>query len=154
MSALDDAPTLVRGRDGIWRAPAGFVRPADEPDKPQHRRSNGACPRCGTACKKTASMCRTCYTQRGKLAGRRARGEYSSWTPEDQELVDRLARNLANTPTPAVGHLCNCGCLLAATESWLACPACRVWAERDAIRASWLHAERDPQTVANMQEAA
>lgn len=66
-----------------------------------------------------------------------------------EAVMATLAHNLAAPQPPAIaatrvtGVLCDCGCLLInPTET---CPACLVWAERDAVRASWLQRrlERD-----------
>lgn len=45
---------------------------------------------------------------------------------------------LVATPTPPPARPCctDCGCVLARRDE--VCPSCIVWAERDAVRASWL----------------
>lgn len=69
-----------------------------------------------------------------------------------QDVLDRLARNLAKPCTPpALGVVCSdCGCLIRPDER---CPACLLWAELEAARLSW-NAATDHYTPAKSEIAA
>lgn len=128
MTGADLALTAprVRGSGGIIRWPsARDTRPrcieCDDPMMPNRRLQH----------------CNRCLLQ----ARRRREAEARRLAA----AVD-LALVAAPTPTPQRprGVLCECGCLLAPGED---CPACRLWAERNAIASSWTVAYYTPVAV-------
>lgn len=91
------------------------------------------CLHCGTRTKSSTRLCHYCRianpTDRELPPGRWVGG-----------LVKRYVEDVPPIPKwrPSIhplGHTCECGCLLIDADE--RCPACLVWAELDAIRATW-----------------
>lgn len=96
-------------RGMIWH----FIgeRPAEEPDKPKHKRRarKTFCIDCGVLISHGAQRC---------LRHHQAAGDVQSQVT----LADRLARNFAANPTPSIWRVCDdCYCLTHDQED---CPGC------------------------------
>lgn len=62
------------------------------------------------------------------------RGGVRRWVEDEPAHVRSLRNQRPIVTAYHRGILCECGCLLAPGED---CPACRLWAERNAIASSW-----------------
>lgn len=102
---------------------------------------------------------RRCINCDGRLRGKSPTCSYCRRDDEPRELppgkwvgglvktfVPERPRPMTHVPALTLGVICHCGCLLVSTEE--TCPACLVWAELDANRASWLlHPRYGTETV-------
>lgn len=87
------------------------------------------CDQCGKRMRAVSKVCAYCRdTDDLEIKGRWVGGLVKRFIPDE-------TRPWYPTIYP-LGTTCECGCLLAHADE--TCPACLVWAELDAARASWL----------------
>lgn len=128
----------------VWRRPRTHLTVVPDITEPTRasrptrvtKHHTGTCA-CGAPMTETATRCKTCYLDSFENPGRPVT------LPNDgavEWLLTVLGWHLATTPAaspvPLAAELCDdCGCLLALNDT--TCPACLVWAERNAVEWSW-----------------
>lgn len=144
--------TWVKGRAGVrkWHGPPPEPDEQElEPVRPYYvpqpgdrigqdgRELKGRCEDCGRPVQDRSKRCKPCHAwAHGWGQGHKRE------SPDEAiaDVVDRLSRRLTAPAEPTsitkLHALCeDCGCLLAHTNE--RCPACLVWAERNAAATSW-----------------